>query len=302
MVSDSSFRPFISLCRCRVESKSGRIRRVKYGAATLAVLAALSVSPALAEDFKTVNGKEYKNATVSHVEADGIVIKTKSGISKLYFVELPKEVQQRFGYDAEKLAQQAAERQKQQELADQQRQEKEKNAEADLKRVLEQFQVVEQRSAQAYQNATKGTVSGQVFVSTKGGENFKLGAVEVGLFARDAIDVLIAGIKKYADIQIQQVDAAKAERYYSGAFYFGYLGFPIHTAETDAEGKFVMEVPKSGRFVIAAQAERSVGKYTEHYYWLQPVSLEGQQQVTQNLSTNNLTSTTGSSSLIHTWD
>src|SRR6266496_3281315 len=53
-------------------------------------------SVALADDFKTVNGKEYKNVTVSRVEADGIVIKGKSGISKVYFVELPKEVQERF--------------------------------------------------------------------------------------------------------------------------------------------------------------------------------------------------------------
>jgi thiol-disulfide isomerase/thioredoxin len=55
---------------------------------------------ALAEDFKTVAGKEYKNVTVSRVEPDGIVLRTKSGISKLYFVELPSEVQQRFHYNA----------------------------------------------------------------------------------------------------------------------------------------------------------------------------------------------------------
>ena len=60
--------------------------------------AALSASLALADDFKTIKGKEYKNATVSRVEADGIVIKTKTGISKIYFVELPKDVQERFHY------------------------------------------------------------------------------------------------------------------------------------------------------------------------------------------------------------
>src|SRR4030095_16024049 len=56
------------------------------------------VSLALADDFKTISGKEYKNAKVSRVEADGIVIKTKTGISKIYFVELPKDVQDRFHY------------------------------------------------------------------------------------------------------------------------------------------------------------------------------------------------------------
>jgi len=71
---------------------------VKHWEATLAILAALSASIALADDFKTIKGKEYKNATVSRVEADGIVLRTKTGISKVYFIELPKEVQERFHY------------------------------------------------------------------------------------------------------------------------------------------------------------------------------------------------------------
>src|SRR6266487_933675 len=47
-------------------------------------------------NFKTVDGKEYKNATVTRVEPDGILLSTKAGISKVYFGELPKEVQERF--------------------------------------------------------------------------------------------------------------------------------------------------------------------------------------------------------------
>ena len=66
--------------------------------ATIVILATLFVSLALAEDFKTVLEKIYKDATVSRVEADGIVLRTKSGISKVYFVELPKDVQERFHY------------------------------------------------------------------------------------------------------------------------------------------------------------------------------------------------------------
>ena len=69
-----------------------------YWQATLGILATLSVSMALAEDFKTINGKEYKDATITRVEGDGIVIRTKTGISKVYFTELSKDVQQRFHY------------------------------------------------------------------------------------------------------------------------------------------------------------------------------------------------------------
>ena len=64
--------------------------------ATVVILATLFVSLALAEDFKTVSGKIYKDATISRVEADGIVLRTKTGITKVYFAELPKDVQERF--------------------------------------------------------------------------------------------------------------------------------------------------------------------------------------------------------------
>ena len=64
---------------------------------------------ALSEDFKTVNGKEYKDATVTRVEPDGIVVKTNSGVTKVYFTELPKDVQEHFHYDSEKAASYSAE-------------------------------------------------------------------------------------------------------------------------------------------------------------------------------------------------
>jgi hypothetical protein len=75
----------------------------------LAVLI-LSFAPSVfSEDFKTVNGKEYKDATITRVEPDGIVVKTKSGITKVYFAELPKETQERFHYDQQKASAYSAE-------------------------------------------------------------------------------------------------------------------------------------------------------------------------------------------------
>ena len=282
-----------------MKSKRETIHNVKYWKTALALLAVLSTSLVLAEDFKTINGKERGRA------------------------------------------------------------QKEKNAEADLKRSVEEFQAAEQSASKAYGSAAKGTLSGQVFVYTAGGEDVKLGAVQIGLFARDAIDALLPAVKKYADFKIQELrrsvaeakaaeDEAEASQKaawealtrailggrddyeakreasdraitataaalrqhlemkeqlrvcYSGGFYLALLQSPIRTAETDADGKFVIEVPQKGAFVIAAQGTRSVGNSTEYYYWLQPISLEGQQHLTQNLSNNNLTNTTGGSSLIHT--
>src|SRR4029434_986913 len=66
-----------------------------------AILISCLASAALADDFKTTEGKEYKNATVFCVEPDGIVIKTRSGISKLYFSELPPKVLERFHFGSQ---------------------------------------------------------------------------------------------------------------------------------------------------------------------------------------------------------
>jgi len=87
-------------------------------------------STAFSEDFRTLNGKEYKDATISRVEPDGIVVKTKLGITKVYFAELPKEVQERFHYDPQKATAYSAEQsadyaayQKQQDETQRQREE-----------------------------------------------------------------------------------------------------------------------------------------------------------------------------------
>ncbi|HEX4708583.1 MAG TPA: thioredoxin domain-containing protein [Candidatus Udaeobacter sp.] len=65
---------------------------------TFLVLCVTSI--AFADDFKLIDGKEYKNVTVTRIEPDGIVLRIKSGIAKVYFVELPKDVQERFHYNA----------------------------------------------------------------------------------------------------------------------------------------------------------------------------------------------------------
>ena len=78
-------------------------------AKVLPLLILFFTATAFAEDFTTINGKEYRDGTVTRVEPDGIVVKTKSGVTKVYFAELPKEVQERFHYDSEKAASYSAE-------------------------------------------------------------------------------------------------------------------------------------------------------------------------------------------------
>jgi chromosome segregation ATPase len=107
------------------------------------------ISAGLAEDFKTLNGREYKDATITRIEPDGIVVKTKSGITKVYFAELPKEIQERFHYDPQKATAHSVEQaanysayQKQQEEAERQRE----DAAAKNKAILAEQQAAANRT------------------------------------------------------------------------------------------------------------------------------------------------------------
>lgn len=84
-----------------------KLRQVNTKLFTVLILS--FTSAAFSEDVKTVNGKEYKDASITRVDPDGIVVKTKSGITKVYFAELPKEIQERFHYDQQKAGAYSAE-------------------------------------------------------------------------------------------------------------------------------------------------------------------------------------------------
>jgi len=53
----------------------------------------------LADDVKTLDGKEYKAVTVSRIEPDGITVVTDSGIEKILFINLPQDLQKKYGYN-----------------------------------------------------------------------------------------------------------------------------------------------------------------------------------------------------------
>lgn len=66
----------------RQDQRRQNLDAVNNWAATLAILSLLSGSLAVAEDFKLINGRVYKNAMISRAEADGIVVRTKTGIQR----------------------------------------------------------------------------------------------------------------------------------------------------------------------------------------------------------------------------
>jgi hypothetical protein len=76
---------------------------------TAVILIATSASLIRADDIRTIDGKQYKNATVTRAEPDGLVISYSEGIVKIPFTELSTELQQRYLYDPETAKKFAAE-------------------------------------------------------------------------------------------------------------------------------------------------------------------------------------------------
>lgn len=203
----------------------------------------------------------------------------------------------------------------------------------------------------------RGQLKGEVFIVTKGGENLKLGLVEVTLIPesemnaaiekkKGAIDSTLAQLKadydkacadylaahqarerakqSYDKAQKDASDAIfsggydqaakkrdywsseemrllrpdlesdskqsqakwKLEHFPTGEFFFDGLPSGIAQKITNSNGEFAVDLPRKGRFALAARAARQVPQ--EKYYWLIWVSLDGEQSKTILLSNHNL--------------
>lgn len=88
--------------------KSKLIRWI-IGVAVLAVLGGVVPMVEGAEElrltFVTARGEKFENAKVLRVEPDGISLLCASGITKVFFEDLPEEVRERFGMTAERASQ-----------------------------------------------------------------------------------------------------------------------------------------------------------------------------------------------------
>lgn len=191
-----------------------------------------------------------------------------------------------------------------------------------------------------------GTLEGEIFIVTKGGQNFKLGLVAIhlhllpsvtGFFQRKAKDGAMAQGRlsgplrqaeaqllqaneiedqawkitldsKYDDPKREEKERALEEAKQVGSskrdvhrelsdkknyfdtqdYYFDGLPHSLLMVRTNADGKFSIPLPIVGDFIITARAEREVGKESEKYYWVVPVSLNGNAKSAIMLSNHNL--------------
>lgn len=63
------------------------------------LLLLLLISSAIAEDIKTNDGKEYKDVTILGADPDALRIMYPSGVTRITFENLPKEIQKKYNYD-----------------------------------------------------------------------------------------------------------------------------------------------------------------------------------------------------------
>jgi hypothetical protein len=78
------------------------LRRCQLMKIAVLVLILTAASAVFADEFTLKDGTQYKGIQVTRTEPDGLVVTTANGIVKLFFTDLPKEVQEKYHYDPKK--------------------------------------------------------------------------------------------------------------------------------------------------------------------------------------------------------
>jgi len=90
-----------ALCTLRMKMKKIK-PAFPLGAALGAAVLLVNPFNARSEDITDLAGKTYVHAELVLVEPDGLTLKHDGGLSKVYFGELPEEIQKKHGYKPEK--------------------------------------------------------------------------------------------------------------------------------------------------------------------------------------------------------
>ena len=169
-----------------------------------------------------------------------------------------------------------------------------------------------------FQTHAQGQLDGQVFIATQGGDNIKLGLVEIGVVPIEQFAPWLKQKTAFVDSESERLQASMSthikgledEKYYEEVkaklhlfeadFYFEDFPKPMLKTSTDADGKFSVTLPRGRKFVLAARAKRNVGKEEEKYAWILYASLDGQRQKSIVLSNDNVTSSFSFVGPIHT--
>ena len=131
----------------------------------------------------------------------------------------------------------------------------------------------------------EATVSGQIFIVTRGGESIKLGSVQVQIIEKQSLveflkqkqaaidlprerDVADATGKKDLDAIKAAIDAKYAPYPSTETYLDDFSPMAVRSVVSDADGKFSISYPREIPSLIYAKAERETDSGTEKYYWL----------------------------------
>lgn len=200
-------------------------------------------------ELRLKSGKVYRQAIAKSFSATSILVRHADGATSVKYDELPDELA----------------------------------AAADAKKP-EAKPLIDPRKQPAVvlHNGPTTTVSGQIFIATKGSENVKLGNVRVSILSRDDYQKQRAWQKSQLN---PTADAAKQKALravgndtvyaHAQADLYQDIIFGnwqrIHVSEfttvTDAEGRFSISHRIEGPYVVFASAKRHVGTEREFYFW-----------------------------------
>jgi len=167
---------------------------------------------------------------------------------------------------------------------------------------------------------TTSEVSGEVFIRTQGGMNFKLGDVTVTAHSADEMRAAAESNSAIIEDQLKEfegfmdrckvgdlkADCSKApteynlnlislllglgvEERFSDSYTFDsprVSAYAVATATTNSDGKYSLVLPK-GEYYIVAMTSRQTFDDLEQYQWLVPVESKGE-KVTVQLTGSNL--------------
>jgi hypothetical protein len=148
----------------------------------------LAGAGAPADDLTSKDGRTYKDYKVQKSDDDGVTIQYTETVT-IPYDNLPDDIQKKYGHDPNALsAEQAAEKA---------RVEAENKEAARVEAALDDqdhqlepgLAAIKSKATAAYALAPKVTLSGQIFVSTQGGEVVEFSNVEVGLYPVELINL-----------------------------------------------------------------------------------------------------------------
>ena len=150
------------------------------------------------------------------------------------------------------------------------------------------------------------SLTGDIFIVTRGGTNYKLGLVTVTAITEGVLQKHLARKKLESELELSklqpEIDSLKSsydktlKTYWddvgnetkkaamsdakeklavaegrqgylmSAEFVYDGLGRGISSAKTDADGKFTIQIPRRGRVALAARGSREA--VSEEYFWI----------------------------------